>query len=459
VYSTLDEKTRLPKPIPVTSALRDRTAIALSNHTLLVRSDGTTVPIDDSAAPVVDEDGKVLGAVLVFRDATERQQLQSNLLVADRMVSMGMLAAGVAHEVNNPLASVMANVEFADRDVAELERRLGASTGLTEIREALHDAREGSDRIRQIVRDLKVFSRSEEERRTLVDVRQVIESTLRLAWNEVRHRARLVKNYGKTPPVEASEARLGQAFLNLLINAAQAIPEGRADSNEIRITTSTDASGSALIEIEDTGEGMTPEVLGRLFQPFFTTKPVGTGTGLGLSLCRRILTDVGGTISIRSTLGSGTVVSVVVPPKTTGIVASRGSIRTDSASYSMKPPRRGRVLVVDDEPAVAKVLTRALTSDHDVVALVHAEEALQRIVAGERFDVIFCDLMMPQMTGMDFFEALARDCPEQASKMVFVTGGAFTPRGRQFLDDVPNQRIEKPFDFRQILALVNERVR
>jgi CheY-like chemotaxis protein/anti-sigma regulatory factor (Ser/Thr protein kinase) len=275
-----------------------------------------------------------------------------------------------------------------------------------------------------------------------------------MAWNELRHRVRLVKTYGKVAPVEASESRLGQVFLNLVVNAAQAIPEGRIDANEIRISTRTGDDGRVIVEIADTGPGIPPNVLKQLFTPFFTTKPVGVGTGLGLSICERIVTGFGGTIEVESELGKGTVFRVA-------LLAAR-STETQEApepTRSSSATRRGRILVVDDEPAIAKAVQRTLSREHEVVVLESAVTALERIRAGERFDVILCDLMMPRMTGMDLHAALLQDEPSQSAAMIFLTGGAFTPHARKFLDEAPNLRMEKPFETMHLRAMVNDRIR
>ncbi len=383
----------------------------------------------------------------------EQKKMQAQLVISERMASMGTLAAGVAHEINNPLSCVMANLDLAASDLAERGAKLGLTAEFGEVQEGLHDAREASERIRNIVRDLKIFSRSEEDKTGPVDIERVMESTLRMAWNEIRHRARLVKNYGKTPPVEASESRLGQVFLNIVVNAAQAIAEGRADNNEIRISTSTDPSGGAVVEIADTGPGMPPDVLAQLFTPFFTTKPIGVGTGLGLSICHGIVTGLGGSIGVTSELGKGTAFRISLPPALAEVLVAASPLALDVPAR-----RRGKILVVDDEPMIAKVVRRTLSAEHEVVGVGSADEALKRIGAGERFDVILCDLMMPQMTGMDLHAELSRVAPEQAERMIFLTGGAFTPRARAFLDQTPNQRIEKPFHVRHLRALINDRI-
>lgn len=392
-----------------------------------------------------------------LRDVTlraERKRMQEQLLISDRMASMGMLAAGVAHELNNPLACVMANLHLAAREVVELDERRGLGPEVRELREELQDARDCVERLRTIVRDLKIFSRPEAEVTGPVDVVAVLESTLRMAWNEIRHRARLVKQFSRTPPVEASETRLGQVFLNLVVNAAQAIPEGRAHDNTITVTAEPAPDGRVVVAIADTGCGMAPDVLGRLFTPFFTTKPVGVGTGLGLSICQRIVVGLGGTIDVTSEVGRGTTFRITLPQaKRDADAPGPGGAPT------AVPRRRGRVLVIDDEPLITKALRRTLAGDHAVVAAGSAAEALTLLATEPPFDVILCDIMMPQMTGVELFEELRRRARGLADRVIFLTGGAFTSSTREFLDSVPNQRVEKPFDPHHLRTLINDRLR
>jgi CheY-like chemotaxis protein len=390
------------------------------------------------------------GGVSVFRDVTLERLGQAQLMVSERMASVGILAAGVAHEINNPLAAVMANLSFAQTKLQQIDNP-GARE--SEIEEALRDASECAERVRYIVRDLKLFSRAGDERRSAVDIREVLESTLRMAFNEIRHRARLVKDYGEVPKVEANEARLGQVFLNLVVNAAQAITEGAAEKNEIRILTRVEPqTGRVVIEVRDSGAGIPPEVIGKIFDPFFTTKPVGLGTGLGLPICHRIISALGGEINVESVVGKGSIFRVLLPPA--GVATS---VAAPPTAAPVQPARaRSRILVVDDEPLIAKAVSRTLGAEHDVVTLLSAGDALQRIVAGERFDVILCDLMMPQVTGMDMFHELQKLAPEQAARMVFLTGGAFTATARTFLETIPNPRMEKPFSPHSLIRLIND---
>jgi two-component system cell cycle sensor histidine kinase/response regulator CckA len=389
-------------------------------------------------------------ALLEQAKATQ-EKLQRQLVFADRMASVGTLAAGVAHEINNPLAYVTANVSMM---IEELDRVgvEGPSTGSTELREMALEAQAGAERIRKIVRGLKTFSRAEEERRAVIDVRPVLELSINMTFNEIRHRARLVKDYRPTPLVEADEARLGQVFINLLVNAAQALPVGESESHEIRIVTWTDETGRAAIEIRDTGAGIPAEHLGRIFDPFFTTKPVGIGTGIGLSICHSIVTGMSGEIAVTSEPGRGTTFRLVLPPATARVGDSA------EAQTSAKPPVVcASILVVDDEPAVGLVLRRVLR-DHEVTSLTSASDALALLETGKRFDLILSDLMMPEMSGMDFYDELARRQPALASRIVFISGGAFTPNANAFLDRVPNERLDKPFDLRRVRELVQRMV-
>jgi signal transduction histidine kinase len=384
----------------------------------------------------------------------EQRKMRDQLLISDRMASVGTLAAGIAHEINNPLAAVVTNLELISRDLKVLAENFPVSDALSDIVSELNDARASAERLRHIVQDVKIFSRSPaEEARQAVDVQRVMDSSLRMAHNEVRHRARLVKEYGQVPLVDANESRLGQVFLNLLVNAAQSMREGDVEHNELRVTTRQDAAGRVVVEVRDTGSGITPEHLPRIFDAFFTTKAVGVGTGLGLSICHRIVSSLGGQLDVESKLGSGSVFRVTLPPSASAVQVPKPPSATVQAAT-----RRGRVLVIDDEPMIATAIGRTLAFEHEVAVASDAASALRRITEGERFDLILCDLMMPQMTGMELHAQLLRKAPEQARQMVFLSGGAFTTSARAFLEAVPNQRLEKPFDSRELLVLVNEHI-
>ncbi|WNG24745.1 GAF domain-containing protein [Cystobacter fuscus] len=252
--------------------------------------------------------------VSIARDITERRQVQEKLLNSERMASLGTVAAGVAHEINNPLSYMLSNLRFVDDELsamADSGEGLANERGL-EAREALKEALSGSQRVVEIVKDLRTFSRASDERRGPVDVQAVLDLCGNMAWSEIRHRARLVKDYGRVPPVHANESRLGQLFLNLLINAAQAIAHGDIEGNEIHLSTRYE-EGQVVVAVRDTGEGISPENLDKLFKAFFTTKPEGVGTGLGLSICHGIVNELGGRIAVQSELGKGTIFQVFLP--------------------------------------------------------------------------------------------------------------------------------------------------
>ncbi len=431
----------------------DRPTRALPGREWRVRRrDGQVVTIESSGTREIELDGKQ-SVLWTVRDLTELRVMQAKLMQSDRLASVGLLAGGVGHEINNPLAFMTAAIEFVDETLRELAPLIPAPQ-LREVTQALVEARAGSARVKHVVNELKSFSRADAETRTELNLEKVLDTSVSMAAFEIKHRARLVCDYGVAPLVLADEGRLGQVFLNLLINAAHAIREGAADANEIRVVTSTDDVGRAVVEVHDTGSGIRHDLASRVFDPFFTTKPMGVGTGLGLSICRNVVHGLGGEITFETEQGKGTVFRVRLPPARAASVVRREPARIDTAEKA----RRGRVLVVDDELSVGNALRRILAGEHDVVALTSARDAHDRIKAGERFDVIVCDLMMPEMTGMDLHAALQSGAPDQASRMVFLTGGAFTDKAKAFLTSVTNPQMEKPFDTSALRALVRARV-
>ncbi|MDP3939950.1 MAG: ATP-binding protein, partial [Deltaproteobacteria bacterium] len=293
-----------------------------------LRKDGRRTTAELEAIPI-EFDGEP-AVITITRDVSDRKRTQARLLQADRMASIGTLAAGVAHEVNNPLAYVISNLDYLAREIPRILKALsgegapapgaangrgaeGLADGLDDIEATIQDAREGAERVCQIVRDLRTFSRDGEDDLCPVDIHRVLESSINMARREIEKGARLVREFEPVPPVQATESRLGQVFLNLLMNAAQAMPENGSGKNELRVRTRLAGKGRVLIEIEDTGVGIPPENIDQIFQPFFTTKPVGIGTGLGLSICHNIVTTLSGEIAVKSRPGRYTRFSVWLP--------------------------------------------------------------------------------------------------------------------------------------------------
>ena len=460
VLRFIEGDTRVAAESPLARALHDGGSAPLPDNCLLVRRDGTEIPVADSCAPIKSECALVSGAVLVFRDLTaqrsaaaEQGKLRQQLVFADRMASVGTLAAGVAHEINNPLTYVGANVDMALEGVRGL-RALTPSVVLADLEETLAEARTGIDRVAKIARGLKAFSRLDEERTGVVDLVHVFDLAVTMAFNEVHPRARLVREYAPVPAIVADDTRLTQVFINLLVNAAHSFPEGSNDANEIRVVTRTDEGGHAVAEVHDTGAGIPAAVLDHVFEPFFTTKPAGVGTGLGLAISQAIVTAIGGKIVVESEPGRGTVVRVTFPPTLVG----KALPAAEMPRSSVVPARRGTVLVVDDEPSVGHAISRVLRR-HLLTVVTSATAALAVLETGMEFDVILSDIMMPVMSGMDLYRTLGKINPKMASRMVFVSAGAFTAEAIRFLEEVPNERIEKPFSSDELRELVQKFVR
>ncbi|WPB81378.1 PAS domain S-box protein [Archangium violaceum] len=259
--------------------------------------------------------------LIVGDDLTEKRRLEQQNIQNDRLASMGALAAGIAHEINNPTSYVLSNLSYLQEWRDELERELEAIPGLpprlaetlSEVKEILAECLVGGQRIRDIVRDMRFFSHTAGEEQTPVDIHSCLDVVLRMAHNELKHTARLELHYAESlPPVSASEGRLSQVFLNLIVNAAQAMRSGGTERNVLRVSTAVEGEW-VRIDISDTGHGIPPEVLSRIFEPFFTTKPAGSGTGLGLSISQSIIQKMGGEMRVRSEAGRGTTFTLLLP--------------------------------------------------------------------------------------------------------------------------------------------------
>ncbi|MGZ3451709.1 MAG: PAS domain S-box protein [Polyangiales bacterium] len=275
----------------------------------LLRRNGEAVWVEIVAMPVQFGGRSVI--VAIARDLTARKEMESRLVTADRLASLGRLAASVGHEINNPLAYVLGSVELLRRSLSRTtlpdDLRMEISTRV----DAIED---GAARVRDIVRDLKTLSRDGAEVRAPVDVNRILEVCANMADHEIRHRATLVREYGAGVIAHANEGRLSQVFLNLLLNAAQAVPEGEEpERHEVRVVSRME-EGRVVVEVHDTGEGIPEELADRIFEPFFTTKSPGKGTGLGLSICHHIVTALGGTITSERRVPTGTCFRVTLPP-------------------------------------------------------------------------------------------------------------------------------------------------
>ena len=385
-------------------------------------------------------------AVASVVDMTGERELQQRLLLAERMSAIGTLTASLIHEIKNPLTFVWNHLRSLRKNATALPR---------ESAELVSEAYEGAERIRVITNEINVLSHGGEggEIET-VNLKQVLDSSIRIADPEIQHRATVVREYEEGHLyVRGSQTRVSQVFLNLIVNAAQAIEPGDRAQNTITVRARSMDKDRICIEVQDTGPGISPQMLRRIFDPFVTTKPAGRGTGLGLSICRRIVHSLEGTIEIQSHPGQGTVARVVLPK------APRALRPLTVPPPSMSAIRRaagGRlsILVVDDEPVIARLIEKALVN-HDVTTAADGREAVA-LMGEHAFDVILCDLIMPEMTGMDVYRAALQRANPMHERIVFMTGGAFTQRARDFLQSVTNTRIEKPFELSHLERTIYE---
>ncbi len=408
-----------------------------------LRKDGTTFPVEVSSRSALVGGRRML--LSIIRDITDRRLIQAQLVQADRLGAFGMIAAGVAHEINNPLAYSLNNLEMLARRVPQLVARLGArgsenqaAAEIEQIEQMLATAREGLERVRHITRDLKTFSRPDDEEVGWVDVHQILESAVNITRGDIRHRAVLVRDYGEIWPVRANTSRLGQVFLNLLLNAAQAIAPDRMRPAEIRLVTRMEGD-TVVVEVNDDGVGIPAALVDRVFEPFVTTKT--EGTGLGLYIARSTVRGYGGDIRIAPRSESGTSVHVLLP-----------------ASGETKPPRQvleepvrtpdlpWRILVVDDEVILGGTLRDLLGEVRNVVVTRSGGEALEKIAAAEApFDAVLCDVMMPGMSGKDLYDQVRTRWPALAAHFIFMTGGATTASLQDFLRTTAIPCLTKPF--------------
>ncbi len=374
-----------------------------------------------------------LEAASVVRDVTRQREASRRLAFADRMASLGTLAAGVAHELNNPLAHVTANVAF-------LREALSGRLDL-EGEAALADAVEGLARMRSIVGSLGTFSAPQGDVRAAVDVGRVVAGAVRLAQPQLALRASVTTDLAAKAYARASETQLSQVFLNLLLNAAQALDGARRAENVVRVTLSVRRDGRACVEVADNGPGIPAALHDRIFEPFFTTKPIGEGTGLGLAISRQLVHAAGGEVELESQPGKGALFRVLLPAPPAAGVAGRLSTADRKGPRSAHPG--ARILLIDDDRAVRAGLVRLL-SHWDVKAVADADAGIAALETQE-FDLILCDVTMPGRSGVDFYVAVKGRWPGLEARVALMTGGVLTSGQRAALAGEPPV-LQKPFE-------------
>jgi PAS domain S-box-containing protein len=395
--------------------------------------------------------GEIIGLAGLSHDVSELHSLQQKTIRNDRVMALGTLAASVAHEINNPLAYVLAQAEAADLEVDVLDGLMAKMQGpevvaaraaLERLKERLAPVRSGTARIAGITRDLRTFSRPEDSSLSPVDMRGVVLTVLKLMGKEVEARARLLLELQPTRPVMGNEARLVQVVLNLVVNAIQALPVGSVETNEVHLRTRDDGA-QVLLEVSDSGPGVPVADRDRIFEPFFTTKEIGKGTGLGLFVCRNIVQGLAGDVEVLDRPAGGALFRVTLPAAPAGPAP-----RAEPSPAAKAVMAAGRhVVLIEDDSMVARALTLQLRSaGYRVTAMTDGKEGLELLRTRPDADLVFCDLMMTGMTGMDLAEALASEAPDVAAKIVFMTGGAFLPRAREFVARHLERTVDKPFD-------------
>lgn len=381
--------------------------------------------------------------------------LTERLAHSDKLASLGQMSAGIAHEINNPVAYVIANLTALSDMLDELEHSGLTEAGrqaLTGAREIVADCAEGVERIRRISADLKRFARADETTFQRVDLNSVVETACQLADNELRHRARLILKLGDVPRIFGDPDKLTQVVLNLLINAAQALEGGDPSKHRISVETLHEED-RVILRVSDTGRGISEAARARMFEPFFTTKKEG-GTGLGLWLVQDIVTRHDGEVRVSSVLGKGATFEVLLPVRSSTTRSVRPEEPTGVTTTSMPLPRRARVLLIDDDPALRRALKRMLHGHHEIIEAEGGQGGIAILKSGAPFDAVLCDLMMPDCDGVAVYDFMAEHRPELLERLAFLSGGAFTSRTRTFLDQVDLQVVEKPVSREALLRVI-----
>ena len=469
IFSTLPSSEQDAALSKLLATPADPKAKSSMDHWHLHQS-GRRVLVSSRYAPIVDDEGAITGFRGSAREITAQHRAQSQVVQSERLSSIGMLAAGVAHEINNPLTYLIAFFDTISGELGELKQAQRALEGqiqslsrsdqgqvldlqkvrsqteqlqseTQELEKLAQDAAKGAWRIRDIVRGIKNFSRADSDELEPVDIHQAIESAINMAFHEIKYRATLIREFADLESLMANEGRLAQVFLNLLINAAHAIPFGDPSSNTIRIRSEQTPS-HIVVSVEDSGCGIKEDRLGVIFEPFFTTKPKGIGSGLGLAICKNIIESYGGELQVSSTLGQGSCFTIRLPRSMQKLHAlpSQQDERENGS-----PQQAAQILIVDDDILIRESLSQVLGGQHQLTLCASAKEAMEILALSQNFDLILSDLMMPNMTGADLFNWIEANHPSLSYKVVFITGGVFSTELQAFVDDTSQLILEKPF--------------
>ncbi len=409
------------------------------------------------------------------------KRTQAGLVQTERMAAVGQLAAGVAHEINNPSSYVLSNLQILERYLDALEgycdkakeimadpeiKDPGAAIEKIELdssvpdvwldsRDIINECLEGMERVKNIVHDLSIFAGSSSDEMGDADLNQLVRSNASMLMNQIRYRARLKMDLGELPRVVANSGRMSQVLVNLIQNAIKAIPEGETDANLIEIRTWAE-DDAVKMSVKDTGVGISRENLPRIFDPFFTTRQVGEGTGLGLAISYDIIKKHGGSIEVESRPGAGTEVTVSLPTSSMEFSPGQAWVESEEIIERDADDLKGVVLLVDDEEAIIKSYQRLLPSSLHILTASTGLEAMRVLEERDDIDVIVCDMMMPDLAGDEVYRRISSLKPEYAERFVFITGGAFTDKTRDFTLSVESRLMEKPFGMDDFLEAIRE---
>ena len=447
--AVLDEEAQHMTQAAYHQALASSTPVEVAAAALRAPSPGSGVAALPPALAVGVDFGGAPAVLFCPRPEVGIPSLDASMVHNDRMASLGTLAAGVAHEINNPMTYVMASLEELD----ELARSCSDDVATkAEFLDRVAETRDGAGRVVEIVRGLLTFGREDVEAALApVDVGECVRAAVRLAGPELRYRAVIDVELAETAAVLADANQLTQVVLNLLVNAAHAMPEGELGHNRITVRC-REEGGQVRLEVEDNGCGIDPTHMDRLFDPFFTTKPIGVGSGLGLSICQNLVRRFGGEIAVAAQPGLGTTFRVRLPASELPLPG-----REMSGEFALPgdaPAAERRLLVVDDDPGVGTAVGRMLKRLGQVLVVQSGREAIEVLSGGATFDLVLTDLLMADIDGMGLFEWIVEHRPELAGSVLLLTGGAFTARARQFVADFPNECLAKPVKRNTLLGAV-----
>jgi len=405
--------------------------------------------LEISLSQLVDFDTKEsFGVIVITDDITEKKKLEKQLLQSAKMSAVGQLAAGVAHEFNNVLSGIVGYTSLAM-----------SRNDVKKIREDLVIVDKASNRAIEVVRKLLAFSRQKDEKYTLSNIEEVIDDTLSLINNTLNQEGvRIIKHFGKTPPVKVNQNEIQQVVLNMVINAIQAIDENTDLSSENKVigVTTEAVDGFVKMDISDTGIGIPHENIPKIFEPFFTTRAKNSkepGTGLGLPITYAIIERHGGSIDVDSEIGKGTTFTIWIPfdrPFTNGNVPQ---VNDADHKEQIGSARKANVLVVDDELYIGDLIRDSLKDQgHNVTVLNNGEEAIEQFKENH-FDIAFIDYMLPGCTGLDVIKSVRGHNPQ--TSLILITGSVNSSVGEEAIAEGATSFLQKPFTFDQIRNVVS----